>query len=57
MGDFVWYDRNANGVYDIGESGMSNVNITLSGSDQLGSVFATTTTDTNGYYTFSNVLS
>jgi uncharacterized repeat protein (TIGR01451 family) len=55
--DYVWYDRNANGIYDVGEMGIQNINISLSWSDQFGGVIRNTVTDTNGYYTFLNVLS
>ena len=54
IGDFVWKDGNGNGVQDTGEPGISGVTLTLSGTSAAGTaVNATTTTDTNGRYSFS----
>ena len=56
LGDYVWYDDNNNGVWDTGEAGASGVTVRLL--DATGaSVLGTTTTDANGYYTFTNLLS
>ena len=49
----VWLDSNANGVQDIGEPGIANVEMTLK--DQYGTPVATATTDANGRYQFSGV--
>ena len=49
----VWLDANANGVQDIGESGIANVEVTLK--DQFGTPVAVTITDVNGRYLFSGV--
>jgi serine-aspartate repeat-containing protein C/D/E len=61
IGDFVFIDKNGNGVQDAGEAGVSGAKVTLTGAGVDG-VFgtaddttATTTTDANGVYTFSNV--
>ena len=53
IGNFVWLDANQNGIQDVGETGISGVNVTLERPD--GSVVATTTTDINGQYLFSNL--
>jgi protocatechuate 3,4-dioxygenase beta subunit len=50
LGDFVWSDKNANGVQDAGELGIPNVTVNLK--DAGGAVIATTTTDANGLYLF-----
>jgi hypothetical protein len=49
----VWDDANTNGLLDSGESGVANVSVQLFTS--LGSLVASTTTDANGNYNFSNV--
>jgi hypothetical protein len=51
VGDFVWNDLNANGVQDGSEPGIAGVTVTLSGTAS-----ATTTTDANGGYSFTNLL-
>src|SRR5262249_7339287 len=54
LGDFVWEDRNANGVQDSGEPGVPGVTVKLM--DAAGaSVLATTSTDANGLYLFSGL--
>ncbi len=51
VGDRVWEDTNSNGVQDADEVGIANVSVEL----VCGStVVATATTDTDGYYIFSN---
>ncbi|RMG33094.1 MAG: hypothetical protein D6732_12480, partial [Methanobacteriota archaeon] len=52
IGDFVWHDKNYNGIQDAGEPGIENVIVNLI---QNNSVIATTTTDANGYYEFNNL--
>jgi Mg-chelatase subunit ChlD len=47
----AYNDKNSNGVQDPGENVFSNITVTLSGP-----VSATTTTDNNGKYTFTNLL-
>jgi hypothetical protein len=52
----VYSDGNNNGIRDPKEPGIPNVQITLTGTDDLGnSVTLTTTTDKNGNYAFSNL--
>jgi hypothetical protein len=51
IGDYVWYDSNRNGLQDAGEPGIDGVTVNLK--DSSGTIIATTTTDTNGYYQFA----
>ncbi|KAB8050954.1 hypothetical protein GCN78_12400 [Janthinobacterium rivuli] len=51
LGDFVWEDKNANGVQDAGESGIGGVTVQLK--NAAGSVIGSTLTDATGYYNFS----
>ena len=55
LGDFVWNDANANGIQDTGEIGIANVTVNLLGPTGS-SVLATTTTDSNGVYHFTNLV-
>ncbi len=52
LGDFVWWDINHDGLQDAGEPGIEGVSITLTDGVTLN-----TTTDANGIYTFTNLLS
>ncbi|MFZ3138771.1 MAG: C25 family cysteine peptidase [Thermodesulfovibrionales bacterium] len=52
VGDFVWFDTNGDGIQDVGEPGLSNVEVTLK--DWLGASIATTTTN-NGHFLFTNI--
>jgi LPXTG-site transpeptidase (sortase) family protein len=54
LGNFVWNDLNANGLQDSGEAGIPGVLVDLyrSGSGQV----ASTTTDVNGLYSFTNLV-
>jgi uncharacterized protein YfaS (alpha-2-macroglobulin family) len=54
IGDRVWNDSNSNGRQDSGEAGISGVTVQLLNSS--GTVIATTTTNSSGNYTFSNLL-
>ncbi|MEG0663996.1 MAG: SdrD B-like domain-containing protein, partial [Clostridia bacterium] len=59
IGEFVWDDLNANGVYDPGEPGVNGVTVELYDSDGI-TLLATTTTANNnlnqpGYYNFANL--
>ncbi len=51
IGDFVWYDKNANGLQDANESGIAGVTVTLNGPGGT----KTTTTDANGFYVFNSL--
>jgi protocatechuate 3,4-dioxygenase beta subunit len=53
VGDRVWDDLNNDGVQDSGEPGLSGLTVTLL--DGAGTVVATTTTDSNGEYTFGSL--
>jgi hypothetical protein len=53
IGDFVWFDANNNGIQDMGELGVPGVTVNLY--DCEDHLIATTTTDANGYYLFSNL--
>jgi YVTN family beta-propeller protein len=54
IGDFVWDDLNADGIQDAGEPGIPGVTVQLF---QVGNAtpVATTTTDANGEYIFTNL--
>ncbi len=54
----VFEDLNNDGVQDAGEAGIAGVEVTLTGTDDLGNpVSLTTTTDADGNYTFDYLLS
>jgi SdrD B-like domain len=53
LGNFVWNDANANGVQDAGELGIQGVTVELYKNNVL---VASTTTGTNGEYTFTNLI-
>jgi hypothetical protein len=53
LGDYVWIDANINGMQDSGEDGRSGVTIELYNSTD--NLVATTTTDADGLYTFSDL--
>ncbi|MEH6587316.1 MAG: SdrD B-like domain-containing protein [Halioglobus sp.] len=52
IGDQVWEDLNADGVFDAGEPGLGNVSIDLYSGDVLE---GSTTTDASGKYVFSGL--
>jgi hypothetical protein len=53
LGNYVWEDRNKNGVQDAGEPGLAGVTVTLTRPDNT---TQTTTTDANGAYSFVNLI-
>ena len=53
VGDRVWFDIDGDGVLDVGEPGLVNVEVTLK--DQFGTPVMTTTTNATGHYQFINV--
>ena len=57
VGDFVWFDANANGIQDTGEPGIAAtaVELTITYPDGTQSVLGTVT-DSSGLYTFANLL-
>ncbi|MBU1668512.1 carboxypeptidase regulatory-like domain-containing protein [bacterium] len=54
LGNLVWEDYNKNGIQDIGERGVANVNVTLYNYDTDSKVMSTTT-DSNGLYEFAHI--
>jgi hypothetical protein len=54
IGDFVWIDQNEDGIQDTGEPGMPGVTVNLY--DCFGTPLASTTTDANGFYLFSDLI-
>ncbi|MEI2818598.1 MAG: SdrD B-like domain-containing protein [Microthrixaceae bacterium] len=55
IGDFVWFDTDRDGVQDSGESPVEGVVVNLIDPDD-GSVVATTTTDADGFYSFTGLI-
>ncbi|MBD2625791.1 SdrD B-like domain-containing protein [Trichormus variabilis] len=53
LGDFVFEDSNANGIQDAWEQGIAEASVNLL--DTAGNVIATTTTDGDGLYSFTNL--
>ena len=54
IGDYVWLDKNSNGIQDSGESGLANVKVELFKADN--SKVAEMNTDTNGKYHFCELV-
>ncbi len=56
VGNYVWYDRNHDGVQDnaAGETGVPGITVTLL---QNSGVVSTTFTDSTGHYSFTNLVS
>src|SRR6185369_4236742 len=54
LGDFVWFDRNTNGVQDVTELGVPGVTVQLMDCAS-GQILRTTNTDANGLYLFIKV--
>jgi len=50
IGDYVWEDENGDGIQDATEPGMPGITVTLAGP-----INATTTTDANGGYLFTDL--
>ncbi len=57
VGNLVFNDLNNNGIQDAGENGMANVSVQLLDVNHGNSLVATTTTNTDGQYLFSNLVS
>ncbi|MEM8554101.1 MAG: SdrD B-like domain-containing protein [Pseudomonadota bacterium] len=53
LGDFVFLDADADGIQDAGEAGVAGVIVDLK--DANGVVIDTTTTDANGFYSFTDL--
>jgi uncharacterized surface anchored protein len=57
VGDFVWEDKNGDGVQDNGEPGINGATVTLTGTDNQGNIVNLTTTTTgNGMYMFGDLV-
>ena len=56
IGDYVWQDMNANGIQNTGEPGIGGVTVDLYKVGTAG-IFATTTTNSSGYYSFTQLES
>lgn len=57
VGNRVWNDANQNGIQDGGEAGIPNVEVTMTILWPNGdTTVLTTVTDSNGYYSFGNLL-
>lgn len=54
-GDFVWHDRNGDGMQSFGEEGVKGVNVILYDASTHLAV-KTTTTDNNGLYLFNKLM-
>ncbi|MFK7904519.1 MAG: SdrD B-like domain-containing protein, partial [Chitinophagales bacterium] len=54
IGAFVWLDENSDGVRDLNELGLEGIPVTLL--DENGDIIATTTTGSNGFYLFSELI-
>ncbi|HEX2869457.1 MAG TPA: SdrD B-like domain-containing protein [Ignavibacteriales bacterium] len=60
IGDFVWLDKNGNGLQDTGEPGVSGLRVELYScqwNHAVHSLLATATTNSDGYYSFTNLVS
>ncbi|UEG49509.1 T9SS type A sorting domain-containing protein [Ferruginibacter lapsinanis] len=60
LGDFVWYDKDNDGVQEAGEPGINNVTVNLytdNNSDNIpdGPAITSTTTNASGKYSFSGL--
>ncbi|MFA9396882.1 MAG: SdrD B-like domain-containing protein [Clostridiaceae bacterium] len=53
IGDYVWHDKNADGIQDSGEGGISGAKVNLI---KDSSVISTTTTNDSGYYIFKDLI-
>lgn len=53
LGNFVWNDLNGDGVQTAGEPGVAGITVTLY--NNVGTAIATTSTDANGAYLFTNL--
>jgi hypothetical protein len=57
IGDYVWFDKNGDGIQTPGESGLPNVTVTLTGTKTNGTpVSAVVVTDASGAYVFDGLM-
>ncbi len=54
LGDYVWYDADKDGIQDSSEAGIEGVEVRLL--DDAGDLLQRTETDTNGKYSFNELL-
>ncbi len=54
IGDLCWFDQNSNGLQDIGEPGISGIQVRLF--NAAGFNVATSTTNPSGLYYFTNII-
>ncbi len=54
IGNFVWFDANGNGIQDNNESGLSGITVKLY--DCNDNLISVTTTNSSGYYKFTDLL-
>ncbi|MHA7967335.1 SdrD B-like domain-containing protein [Paenibacillus sp. CAU 1782] len=55
IGDYVWWDKNRNGLQDADEDGVSGITVRLFKEGDPDTAIATTTTDNDGKYLFDNL--
>jgi SdrD B-like domain/GEVED domain/PKD-like domain len=55
LGNFVYYDKNYNGVQDAGEPGVQGVTVLLYKANDLTTPIMTTMTNATGFYLFGNI--
>jgi uncharacterized repeat protein (TIGR01451 family) len=53
LGNFVFEDKNANGIQDVGETGIADASVNLL--DANGNFITSTTTNASGLYSFTNL--
>ena len=63
VGDFIWEDKNADGVQDASEPGLTGAVVTITGADGISTVYdvegkpvSHVTTGTDGKYQFTNLI-
>jgi CshA-type fibril repeat protein len=57
IGNYVWFDYNQNGLQDLGELGLYNIEVQLFDNENCtGSAIETTNTTNVGYYEFPNIV-
>lgn len=55
LGDTVWIDYNYNGIQDVGEPGLANVQVYLYNANDLTTPISGTNTDAQGFYIFDTI--